>query len=157
VPSRTTIFERRWLSPAQMRTVANRRFDDASYLQRSNHNERANGVMYLAGFVIECLLKAKLLEKYPVLQSARSAERLAVSERFLWSLCYRSHDLEEILSHLPELHRIDSPDRRSLAESLRRICAMWTIHARYSPDSAKMADASDFLARVKELKKWLNP
>jgi hypothetical protein len=33
-------------------------FGDAAALRDTKKNERANGAMYLAGFVVECLLKA---------------------------------------------------------------------------------------------------
>jgi hypothetical protein len=150
-----SIFDKVKLRPAQLRTVADRRFADALYLRNSNRNERANGVMYLAGFVIECLLKAQLVEKYTWLQSTRSSERLSTNDRHLWSLCYRSHDLDEILSHLPELARILIRPNRDLSVSLRSICAAWTIHARYSPYSATMSQAAKFLAEVQEIKKCL--
>jgi hypothetical protein len=155
VPLQFSIFDKVKLRPAQLRTVADRRFADALYLRNSNRNERANGVMYLAGFVIECLLKAQLVEKYTWLQSTRSSERLSTNDRHLWSLCYRSHDLDEILSHLPELARILIRPNRDLSVSLRSICAAWTIHARYSPYSATMSQAAKFLAEVQEIKKCL--
>jgi len=69
------IFARVRVSPTQLRTVAERRFDDASYLRESGKNARANGAMYLAGFVLECLLKARLIEKYSCLRSAGALGR----------------------------------------------------------------------------------
>jgi hypothetical protein len=83
--------------------VAERRFGDADCLRKSGVNERANGAMYLAGLVIECLLKAKLMEASPWLQNAGSAEAGPRAERHRWSLCYRSHDLDEILAELPNV------------------------------------------------------
>jgi hypothetical protein len=41
------------LKPSTMKTVAERRFDDAAALRDTGRNARANGVAYLAGFVIE--------------------------------------------------------------------------------------------------------
>jgi hypothetical protein len=150
------IFHRLWLRPSQLRTVAERRFADAAYLRRSDQNERANGVMYLAGFVVECLLKAQLIERYPWLQHTRSPELLSQGDRHIWSLCYRSHDLDEILSHLPEVARMLARPDRNVLSILRGICEAWTIYARYSPHSAKMSEAAEFLAHVKEIKKCLN-
>lgn len=60
-----SIFAKTKLTPSQLRTVAERRFADARCLLKSGENERANGAMYLAGFVIECHLKACLLEVHP--------------------------------------------------------------------------------------------
>jgi hypothetical protein len=153
------IFLKVKLSPTQLRTVAERRFADAAALRDLKVNERANGTMYLAGFVIECLLKAKLLEKYPWLQNTSSPSGRSKHELHLWSLCYRSHDLDEILDKLPALTQrlvlIDQRGQSRLTENLKSICAQWTIFARYSPFTAMMSEAEKFLADVKELKEWL--
>lgn len=157
--TRTSIFDKVKLRPAQLRTVADRRFADAAYLRASRQYERANGAMYLAGFTIECLLKAALLDRFPWLQSAGSAHGRPKAEQRLWSLCYRSHNLEELLDHLPDLsHRLEELEARgypTLQRHLRAICALWTIFARYSPQFATIKDASEMLDRIKELKPWL--
>jgi len=97
------IFERQRLTPSQLRTVAQRRLDDADCLRRSGDNARANGVFYVGGFVIECLLKAKMLQRYPSMRSATSAEGMSESDRRIWHLIYRLHDLDGLLDHLPEM------------------------------------------------------
>ena len=89
------IFQKVRLHPTQLRTVADRRFADADVLRKTGKNTRANGSMYLGGFVIECLLKAMLLERYPWLQTAGSPQVRGKDDQYLWSLCYRSHDLDE--------------------------------------------------------------
>ncbi len=153
------IFERVRLSPAQFRTVAERRFADAEYLRKSGNNERANGAIYLGGFLLECLLKARLLEEHPWLQAPLSPEASADEQR-LWSLCYRSHELDRILEHLPEtrqrLRDLEVREGRGALRRLQSLCTQWTIQARYSPRSATMAEARKFLGTVKELKEWLN-
>ena len=58
------IFLKVRLRPTQLRTVAERRFDDAVALRQTGKNARANGAIYLGGFAIECLLKARLLEDF---------------------------------------------------------------------------------------------
>jgi len=79
-----TIFDKlRLIRPTQLRTVADRRFGDADSLRRTGRNARANGAMYLGGFVIECPLKALLLEKFPWLQSATSPDGRTKAERHL--------------------------------------------------------------------------
>lgn len=97
------IFERMRLSPTQLRTVAERRFADAESLRQTGRNARANGAVYLAGFVVECLLKARLLEKYSWLQNARNTGAWSKASRRLHDLCYRMHDLAAILDMLPEV------------------------------------------------------
>ena len=114
--------------------------------------------MYLGGFVLECLLKAKLLEEYPWLQGP-PVPNPSPEEQRLWSLCYRSHDLVEILERLPNLLRdLGERDRREGRTRLRRLkdlCGQWTIQARYSPRSATIAEAVSFLDGVKEVKECL--
>ena len=140
-----------------MRTVAERRFADAECLRKTGANERANGAMYLGGFAIECLLKARLLEKYAWLQTARDMSKCTLDEKHLFSLCYRLHHLAEMLERLPELTerllKLDGSGR--LLKNLRSLCAQWTIYVRYSPRQAEMREAEDFLDQVKELKECL--
>jgi hypothetical protein len=153
------VFTKNRLSPYQARTVAWRRLGDARYLSGSKDNERANGVIYLAGLVIECLLKARLLEKYTWLQTRRSPSELSESDRELRSLCYRTHDLNELLARMPEIAR--NLDRQKRAEPgqlsgyLRTVCGTWTIHVRYSPHMATMREADEFLTLVEVVRPWL--
>ena len=90
------------LRPSQFTAVAERRFGDATALCATNDNERANGALYLCGFVVEILLKAQLLRKYQHLGRQRSSE-VADAERNVWNLIWRSHDLNELLGHLPHV------------------------------------------------------
>jgi hypothetical protein len=158
--TRASIFAKARLRPSQLRTVAGRRLDDAEYLERSGKNRHANGAMYLGGFVLECLLKAKLLEKYRWLRSAGSADGKPKPDRHIWNLCYRWHDLEALLAVLPEIRerlQNSGPRGRSrLLEQLNEVCSLWSVFARYSPQTATMKDAKGFLDIVRELKPWLN-
>jgi hypothetical protein len=153
------IFRKTRLRPSQLRTVSDRRFDDAFTLCQTGRNARANGAMYLGGFVIECLLKAGLLERFVWLQSARSPEGRNSEDQRLWSLCYRSHDLDEILERMPHVQerllQHEQGESRRLTQSLKSVCAHWTVHARYSPYNADIEDARTFLDQVEELRKCL--
>ncbi len=154
------IFKKTPLSPSTLLTVADRRLGDAETLRKTGDNARANGVFYLGGIVLEILLKAKLLEKYPSLEHARSPEMANPAERHVWSLLYRSHDLRAILTELPDLQqRIavnDTVRGTDLLSKLKRRCEEWTIFARYSSKTETMQRASAFLDEIKELKRWLN-
>src|SRR5258706_8873956 len=97
------IFTRTVLRPTQLRSVADRRFDDAQALHTTQLNARANGAIYLGGFVIECLLKAMLVDKFRWLQNSSYPANRSEAEKRIWWLCHRSHDLEAILSYLPEV------------------------------------------------------
>jgi len=70
-------------------------------------------------------------------------------------LCYRWHDLEALLENLPEVaERLGQANPR-LLQGLKRLCAEWTIHIRYSTYQATQAESAAFLDRLKELVPWL--
>ena len=144
-----------------MATVAERRFDDAQTLCDTGENARANGVAYLAGFVVEILLKARLVDKYRVIARKRDHEmsQLSQPEREVWRLIWKQHDLEGMLGSMSELEaalkvRGERDGHDYLAE-LKKICATWTIQARYSPRTMLMDEASQWLGRVRSLKELL--
>lgn len=148
------------MTATALRSVADRRFYDAVALGNTQDNERANGAMYLAGFTIECLLKAQMLKEYPWLSTTKNPNSLSTKdERRIWELCYRSHDLDEIYARLPQLQkRINSHEQihgPKLSQHIRQICSTWTIFARYSPLSANIREAISFLEIVRALRKHL--
>ena len=152
------IFARRRLTVGQLRAVADRRFGDAEALVTAGDNARANGAQYLTGLVVEILLKGQLLRLHPRLAVVGPAE-VVVADRLVWSLIWRSHDLAEMLEQLPDLRRAvrtrgeraGQPYDRWMAE----ICGRWTIFARYSPLTSKMADARNWLEQVRLLQEAL--
>ena len=149
-----SVFARQRLTPRQARTVADRRRADAGALQGLRQNRYANGAMYLAGIAVELLLKALLLEKYPWLQR-NVAAALDRQQRNLRDVCYRWHDLEAVLERLPDLAaRLEAADPR-LLQGLKKLCAEWTIHIRYSTYQATHAESAAFLDRLRELVPWL--
>jgi hypothetical protein len=159
VSAGTGIFDKPPISVAAMRTVSERRYGDAVALRNTKSNERANGAMYMAGFVIECLLKSHLLIEHPWLLHRRQHQLTSDDERRIWSLCFRSHDLDEIYVNLPNLlqklgnsYVWKGPGPLIL---LRQVSATWTIFARYSTKSANIAEASEFIDKVYELKRYL--
>jgi hypothetical protein len=154
-----SIFEKEQrLKSSAMATVAERRYHDAAALRDTKENARANGVAYFAGFVIEILLKARLVEKYPAIARKRHHE-VGESERKIWSLIWRQHDLEEMLFQMPELEAAlkvrGERDGKDHLANLKKVCATWTIHARYSPRSMLMDEASDWLDRIGSIKELL--
>src|SRR5438067_3379547 len=89
----------------------------------------------------------------------RQHERMSDEEREIWSLIYRSHDLEEMLGRLYELERaLEKHGSRTgtpYLQHLREICSTWTIYARYSSLTTDMREAEAMLDRVRELKEVL--
>jgi len=147
------------LTPSQMRTVAERRFDDAQALCATGENARANGAQYLCGIVIDILLKAQLVQRYPSVARKRPHEAMPTQDRELWSLIYRSHDLEEMLERLRDVSTaVAKRGERAgcpYLAWLKGICGTWTVFARYSTRSATVDEAKQMLERVRELKELL--
>lgn len=144
-----------------MGAVADRRFDDAVALSQTGKNARANGTVYLAGFVIEILLKAQLARRYGSIARTRQHElkKLSDSEKEIWYLVWRSHDLDGMLSKLREvesaLMKQGERDGRPYLEELRKICSAWTIQARYSSYVVNMDEAKEFIDMVRSVKEKL--
>ena len=151
------IFRKLRLTPGQLRAVAERRFEDAVCLLQSGDNARATGAMYVGGFTIECLLKALLLERHRNLQGPVDPATLSVPDRQAYFFLY-SHELDAILAYLPEVKEklvVYGAGRRPLWADLRKLCAEWSVYARYSPRTADVATARRFIDTIREVKSWL--
>lgn len=153
------VFERQRLTGSQMLAVAERRYGDAVALCDTGHVERAPGAMYMAGFVLEILLKAQLIKTAPSLgRTDKSAESSVVFRR-RWQLIHRSHDLTGLLDELSDLRSAigKASERASLPydQWLASICATWSIFARYSSRVVSMQEARQMVDRVRYLKELL--
>jgi hypothetical protein len=152
------IFAKRRLTPGQLRSVADRRYDDAMCLLESAENARATGAIYMGGFVIECLLKALLLERHPNLQQPVDPARLSKRDREVLEQLY-GHELDVMLQFLPDvkrkLTRVADEQGRPLWRRFRGVCEEWTVYARYSTKLAAPDDAREFMGTVREVKEWL--
>lgn len=153
------IFARQHLTARQMRSVAERRFDDASALCDTGQNARSNGAQYLAGIVIEILLKAALAKQFAHIASKRNHDVLE-HERKIWNLVWRSHDLTEMLEELPALRgAIELRGKRAgrpYTEWRFDICGRWTIFARYASVNSTIDEARKMLERDRQLKEVLS-
>src|SRR6266536_2225019 len=101
---RADIFKRQRLTAGQLRSVAEKRLGDARCLLDSGQKARFAGAMYVAGFVIECLLKALVLERHKNLAKRTDPAKLSESDREAYALLY-SHELGDLLDLLPEIER----------------------------------------------------
>jgi len=84
---------------------------------------------------------------------------MADEVRHIWSLIFRSHDLDEMLKKLPQveaaLHKEGELEGEQYLDHLREICSTWTIYARYSTLNTNIKDAREMLNRVRILKEKL--
>jgi hypothetical protein len=153
-----SIFDKQRLTPGQLRAVAELRLDDALALLATGINARANGAIYLAGFVIECLLKAQLLERHPNLQGRVDPAALSAADAEVFALLYR-HDLDEMLVFLRQVREkllaLPAGKNGPVWPRFRSLCAQWTVYVRYSPKLASIADARNYVSTVQEVKQWL--
>jgi hypothetical protein len=153
------IFEKQGaLRPSQLAAVADRRFGDAQALCDTGQNARANGAQYLAGIVLDILLKAQLMREHEVIARKR-ASNVSEADRPVWSLIWRSHDMEEMLGRLPQLtaaiRKRGERDGKDYFGWLHGICCTWTVYARYSSLTTTIQEAQEMLNRVRELKELL--
>jgi len=77
----------------------------------------------------------------------------------LWRLIWKQHDLEGMLVRMPELEaeitKKGELAGHDYAGEMKKICATWTIQARYSSRVMRMDEATDLLERVRRLKEIL--
>ncbi len=143
----------------QLIQVAERRYRDALALTQTGKNERAMGAKYLGGFVIEILLKANLVERFPEASRKTLHADATRAERAVWTLVWRLHALGAMIDNLPELEAAllvrGDRDGRRYVEDLKAIATAWHVQLRYSTESSTIRQATDFLEKVRILKEVL--
>lgn len=146
------------IRPSQMAAVAERRFGDAVALAETGSNARANGAQYLGGLVLDILLKAQLMRRFPSVARKRRHE-VTENDRHIWSLIWRSHDLSDMLDQLPDLaaslKRRGDRAGQPLLRWLLEICGAWSIAIRYSTQTTTMNEATRMLEQIRQLKEVL--
>ncbi len=115
------------------------RLDDATILF---DQERTIGTVYLAGYAVECMLKALVLEAAP------PPKRKAVRDSFRGA---RAHDFDWLRGLYRTFGGPPIPP-----EVARRFAAVgrWTTELRYRSKSVKIADAEKFLRAVEGILEW---
>lgn len=118
---------------------ASQRFDEAQVLLEA---VRTTGAVYLAGYGIECILKALILSVVP------SSEANAVLRTFRG---HRAHDYE----WLREEYRLNGgahPPRE--VNRCFTLVDRWSTDLRYSPGNLKERDADSFFKAAKVILGW---
>jgi hypothetical protein len=119
--------------------AALQRFEDAQILF---DNARATGAVYLAGYAVECLLKAVLLDR-----AARS-KLASVWDSFRGRAGHNLDSLEYAVS------RVGLALPPKLKRDFLKV-STWTTDLRYYAGSKKWDDARDFLQSAARLIEWL--
>ena len=119
---------------------AKQRFDDGQILLRAAHT---TGAVYMAGYGIECILKALILS---VLAPAPRAEML---ESFRGT---KSHDYEWLRTRYFENGGPRYPGK--IAEAFALVNG-WSTEMRYLPGFIKTSEAEGFLAAAHNIIDWV--
>jgi hypothetical protein len=130
---------------SDQRRAAERRKDDAQTLLAGR---RWRGAMYLMGYVIECTLKSKLMEKYG--QRTLPALKGELSRRFARDVDLQTHNLDYLFDFLQARDRLDTTVARALAS-----CTRWSPGWRYYPDEGNEAECRDFLQAAEILRGFI--
>lgn len=125
------------------------RLDDAQALFEKG---RWRGCMYLAGYSLECLLKAKMMRRFGCrtlekLEELLHARRLLSESRSLFT-----HELERLLQLLEARDRLRDSPTTYAAFSLAN---EWEPSWRYDSDLASAAKAELFLDAVRTVREWV--
>ena len=130
----------------QLRKAGLKRLGDAHALARLEGPHR-QGARYLAGYAVECKLKAVAMEVYDCWTLQQLSQRWAVPEAEVYS-----HSLESLASRLPLYDRLRESDVWRDFVAVNR----WTPAWRYDPVEPTPQATERFLAAVERVLKWLD-
>lgn len=119
--------------------AARQRLDDAQFLMGG---QRTTGAIYLAGYCVECMLKALLLSM------TAGAKRRAALEAFRGS---KAHDYDWLKAKY--FKSGGQPFPPNIARSFSFVNT-WTVQIRYRAGSSKRVDAEAFLKNVDSIMSW---
>jgi HEPN domain-containing protein len=119
--------------------AAKQRYDDAQLLLDAR---RTTGAVYLAGYTVECFLKAL------VLVTLAAGARKTLLREFRGS---RAHDIEWLGALYRQQPGVSMP--REIARHLARV-ASWSTELPYATGLLKKRDADEFMESVVALSKW---
>lgn len=118
------------------------RFEDAQLLL--NRAERTTGAIYLAGYGVECLLKALVLSRIP---------KKAVAETVSNFRGARAHDFDWLKLRYFENGGSPFPSEISKAFALTNT---WSTEWRYHPGTARRREAETFLDAAQRIIRWID-
>ncbi len=112
--------------------------------KKGNH---ARGAMYIAGYAVECKLKAIAMEVNGCRSLEELSEKWDVDEQTVYS-----HGLEALAKRLPLYNRFtQSPVWREFAGQVNRWRPAW----RYDPEDHLNSGAAAFIKSVQAVYNWL--
>jgi HEPN domain-containing protein len=119
--------------------AAKQRFEDARFLLEA---QRTTGAIYLAGYSVECMLKALILAMVP---DGKRSEMLA---SFRGS---KAHDYDWLKERYFENKGPSFP--KAIAKAFTFVNT-WAVEIRYKAGTSKYRDAKAFLASAEAIMAW---
>lgn len=126
------------------------RRDDALALLNAT---RWRGAMYLAGYSIECLLKAKLMRMFSCSNLVDLEDELQRRGLLADRATIFTHQLEMLLRLTGGLDRLR---QNAALWQLFNIANRWIPAWRYNPDLSNAEDAEDYLDAVNKVRHWID-
>ena len=114
---------------------------------------RWRGAMYMAGYSIECLLKAKLMRMYGCSNLRNLEEELQRRGLLAERATIFTHQLEILLRLANGLDRLR---RNAQLWQVFNIVNLWIPAWRYNPDLSNREDARDYLSAVDSIRHWID-
>ncbi|HUS91270.1 MAG TPA: hypothetical protein VM695_05435 [Phycisphaerae bacterium] len=138
--------QRDYQGRTDLRKAALKRLGDAKVLLASSE-PHGQGAMYLAGYAVECKVKAIAMEIHDCWTLEELAARWRVDEREVFT-----HGLECLVRRLPLYERLTrSSVWRAFAGRVNR----WRPSWRYSPRNVDARSAQTFVEAVESVLHWL--
>lgn len=125
------------------------RLDDARALLNA---VRWRGAMYMAGYAVECLLKAKLMRKFDRRNLSELEDELQRRGMLAAQATVFTHHLEALLGMAQGLDRLRG--NRTLWQQFNRV-NRWIPAWRYSPNLSSRDEAEDFFEAVEQVLHWV--
>ncbi len=131
-----------------LRIAALKRRGDARCLLNTGNDEHARGAAYLAGYVIECKLKAIALEINSCTTLQQLVSKWGVDDRDVYT-----HGLEVFAKRLPFWNRLKDS---TIQKDFFNVVNAWRPSWRYDHHKWTIGEASKFLAAVDRVYRWLD-
>jgi len=126
------------------------RWNDAQALLNAR---RWRGAMYLAGYSIECVLKAKLMQMFSCSNLLDLEDELQRRNLLADRATIFTHQLEVLLRLANGLDRLR---QNAALWPLFNIVNRWIPAWRYNPDLSNREDAEDYLDAVDKIRHWID-
>jgi hypothetical protein len=131
--------------------AALKRLIDARRLQAQN---RWRGAMYLAGYSIECKLKARLMEMYNL--DTLDQLEAEIERRVGRQVNVFTHSIEVLFGLTGARDRLVNDPKKPAALRAYQRCNTWKPAWRYRSDDGSEDDCASFVEAVEELGKFID-